>query len=217
MRVNRGKTKIMAVSSAQSFKAKAHMIDRDSGNEVSSVDTLCTLGFNIDSNGGIWTQVRKLRGRLRQRAWTLRAAKKNGMSEAELIKIYTTRVRPAVEANAVVLYSMLSAEQSEMLERMQTLALRNIYGPGLSAAKMRTKAGVERLEVRREKMAEKFVKKTMENPRFAHWFVERREPVFARRSEGAYRKYEEKNARTDRRFNSPLFALRRLANKMERK
>ena len=59
------------------------------------------------------------------------------MSEKDMLTAYKTHIRPVVESNSVIIQSMMSAEQSEILERQQTLALRMIYGPGISARKMR--------------------------------------------------------------------------------
>ena len=45
----------------------------------------------------------------------------------------------------VVLHSQITAEQAERLERQQTHSLRQIFRCGLSANKMRERAGLERL------------------------------------------------------------------------
>ena len=136
------------------------------------------------------------------------------MCEKDLLKTYQTHIRPVVEVNSVVIHSMLSAEQSESLERQQSMALSIIYGPGLSAAKMRAKAGIERLQDRRRSACESFVRKALNSERFKDWFQERPVPVYGRRDNKRYNRYVEENARTDRRRNSPKFFLRRLANEI---
>ena len=56
------------------------------------------------------------------------------------------------------------------LERQQNQALKHIYGQGMSAAKMREKAGIQTLKSRREAATIKFAEKSLSNPRVAHWF-----------------------------------------------
>jgi hypothetical protein len=170
------------------------------------------LGFNIDADCGIWTQVKTLKARFRQRIWTLRLAVKAGLSEKDMLLAYKTHIRPVVESNSVIVQPLITAEQSELLERQQTLALKIIYGPGLSAEKLRKRAGVERLEVRRIEACRTFVRKNLGNERTKQWFTERPEPLRGRRSNAEYRPYIEERARTDRRFNSPIFYYRRIAN-----
>ena len=144
----------------------------------------------------------------------LTCSKEECLNTKELIKIYITYVRPVAEALSVILQPMINVEQSELLERQQTMALGIIFGPGISAREMRKLAGIERLEARRIEACEKFTKKCIQSPRFSHWFKERRAPLYERRSSLGYRKYEEELARTNRRWNTPLFYYRRLANKL---
>ena len=129
--------------------------------------------------------------------------------------MYKTRIRPAVEMNAPVMFAMMNAEQSEKLERQQVNALRCIFGYGISAQKMRERAGVELLLVRRRAMAENFARKTVKSDRFKDWYPLREGIGNERRRGTDHRKFKEEYARTDRRRNSPLFVLRRLANSLE--
>ena len=68
---------------------------------------------------------------------------------------------------------------------------------------------VDRLQVRRVKACEGFVKKTLVNENLCGWYKERP------RTEKEYRIYEEQLARTDRRWNLPLFYYRRVANRLQ--
>ena len=91
MKVNREKTTIVAVSSALGYEATAHLRDTTTGKVIEGVKKMNCLGFTIDCNGGVWSQVEKLRGKLRQRVWLLRSAKRHGMGREDLIKMYKTR------------------------------------------------------------------------------------------------------------------------------
>ena len=134
------------------------------------------------------------------------------MSTSDLVLTYKTHIRPVVEVNSVIIQPMISAELSESLERQQSLALSIIFGGGISAEKMRIKADVERLEDRRREACIKFVKKTLDSPRFGHWYTKRPDPAYVRRASLQYKRYHEHYARTDRRWNTPKYYFRRIAN-----
>ena len=90
--------------------------------------------------------------------------------------------------------------------------MKNIYGPSISANKLREKAGVELLSKRRETLVTKFAHKSVTNPRTSGWFKERRAPTYSRRAGVNYPKYREETARTDRFRNAPKNYLIRKVN-----
>ena len=138
--VNAKKTGLLCVSAATSFRAEAHLFDA-AGNLVECDKKLKVLGFFFDENGGVWSQVSAVCARLRSRSWALARLRKCGLTTAELVRVYTSCIRPCAEYAAVVLHPMLSAEQANLIEMQQTQALRNIFGYGVSARKMRQRAG----------------------------------------------------------------------------
>jgi hypothetical protein len=78
MKVNEKKTEIACVSSALGYTAKAHMEISNEGGTITSTQSLKILGFTIDSDAGITTQVNILRQKFRRRIWLLRVAKRGG-------------------------------------------------------------------------------------------------------------------------------------------
>ena len=140
---------------------------------------------------------------MRARSWTLSRLRKKGLPEQDLIRAYKCLIRPTMEYASPAWHSMLSATQAADLERQQSQSLRNIFGPGMSANKMRLKAGLDTLAVRRDKAAKKFATKALTNPRTSGWFPLRTNPVYARRAGVNYPVYKEEAARTDRHRNSP--------------
>ena len=58
-------------------------------------------------------------------------------------------LRPVVDYGCVVYHSSLMDAQDELLERLQNHALKTIYGPGISAKKMRELSGLPTLRERR--------------------------------------------------------------------
>ena len=107
---------------------------------------------------------------------------------------------------------MLSLEQSNCIEAQQTQALRNIYGFGVSAAKMRRRAGLPTLAERRHKACIKFANGLANSQRFCHLTEKRHNSEYPRRDTVTYGNYVEKPAKTARCYNSPLFYYRRLLN-----
>ena len=86
----------------------------------------------------------------------MRHLKHSGFSEEDLVKVYVSMIRPVAEYMLEVFHSMLSDAQDEALERLQTHALKCIFGPGLSGRRMRDMAGVQTLRERRIEQCDKF-------------------------------------------------------------
>ena len=70
-------------------------------------------------------------------------------------------------------------------------------------------SGLESLKERREKQFRKFAEKASENPVYQHLFPKNLPSLNTRNP----RLFQEKFARTDRLYKSPLYAMRRLLNK----
>ena len=92
-------------------------------------------------------------------------------------------------------------------------ALRAIFGYGLSARKLRQKAGLKTLRQRRIELIDKFARKAANSPRFAKWFPKNEGGRAVRNRD----EFKEMHAKTDRLKNSPLFYMRRRLNGKEGK
>ena len=104
---------------------------------------------------------------------------------------------------------MLTDQQDERIERLQSTALRYIYGYVLSYAAMRDMSGLETLRSRRIAACDKFASKCVASDRFSQWFPEARP---TRRSRHTHQ-YVEMFARRERLKNSPLYYMRRRLNR----
>ena len=153
--------------------------------------------------------------RFRQRYWTLRNLQKNGFSVPELVQVYKTMIRPIAEYACVAFHSSYTDEQDERIERLQDNALKCIFGPGISARKMRAQADLPTLRARRIDLADKFAKKCAGSGRFHHWFP-RKENRRSSRA-GNNEVFLEERARCNRLMNSPIFYFRRRLNGKEGK
>ena len=212
MRVNENKTGLMCVSAARSFDPRVSV--SFNGQIVKGKESLKILGVTLDRDCFFNTHVTQVAKKLRGKTWALTRLKRKGMREEDLIQAYKSTIRPSAEYASPVWHSSISAYQSEYIERQQTQALKNIYGVGRSANKMRIKSGLERLWCRREKSCEQFALKNVNNIRCMGWFEKRPQSQYARRAGAAYAVYKEPITRTDRHRNSPINHARRILNRL---
>ena len=83
-----------------------------------------------------------------------------------------------------------------------------MYGYDKSYGALLRLSGLETLKSRREVHFQKFAKKTSENVNYKHLFPKNTSSVRTRHS----KLFKEEFARTDRLYNSPVFAMRRALN-----
>ena len=140
--------------------------------------------------------------------------RKKGLNQEKLVKTYAALIRPTVEYASPVWHSSLTATQSALLEKQQSQALKNIFGPELSAAKLRKKANIDLLCKRREEAVKKFTRKCLTNQRCQSWFVQRNVSVYPRRATVAYPSFREAPARTDRHRNNLMNYIVRKLNEV---
>ena len=81
------------------------------------------------------------------------------LHKEELVRVNKTVICPVAEYCAVMYHSQLTDEQDELRERQQSHALKLIYGPKISAGKMREMAGISTLRQTRIQLCEKFAEK----------------------------------------------------------
>ena len=99
---------------------------------------------------------------------------------------------------------------AEKLERLQRNILKVIYGFKMSYREALEVSSLERLSARRQRFFDKFMKKAAENPRIRdRWFPLR---TFIHPNLRRELIYEEKFAKTERLYKSPLYAGRRRLN-----
>ena len=207
MRVNEKKTNQICVSDAMSFKASSHVYTIG-GDKLISSDSLKLLGFHFGTRPSCHQHVEAIRRSFTGRYWLIIHMKQNGYTEKEMLKAYTTIIRPIAEYVAPAFHSQLTDKQDQQIEKLQATALMYIFGFGPSYAKMLDMAGIETLRFRRITLTDKFAEKCLKNDRFSAWFPEARRV----RNTRASTKYLEEYARCERLKNSPVFYMRRRLN-----
>lgn len=118
-------------------------------------------------------------------------------------------IRPVIEYAVVVYHSCLTDEQDKTLENLQNAALKMIFGPYISARKMRTKVGLTKLRARRDFLCDKFGAKCTGMKMFESWFVPKTSRSSARVKGDIY---VETKARCERLKSSPMHYFRRRLN-----
>ena len=104
---------------------------------------------------------------------------------------------------------ILTDYEDQEIDRLQSQALKRIYGFGVSYAKMREIAGITTMRARRVELIDKFVDKCLGSSHFSAWFPLRQS---GRTGNRKGEKYLEEYARCDRLKNSPVFFMRRRLN-----
>ena len=95
-----------------------------------------------------------------------------GFNTEELSKVYRVIVRPVADYMQVVYHSMMTDIQDEMVERLQSQALKIIFGKDNKYADMREMAAVTTLRARRIEAWDKFAERCAKGG-FGHWFPSR--------------------------------------------
>ena len=125
------------------------------------------------------------------------------MAPADLLKIYFTVIRLAVEYCSVVYHSLIPGYVVEKLERLQKQAIKIIYGNGVDYDGMVEDGSIEALEARRTAACLRFAQKASETERFGpKWFPRNRNDREVRSS--TRRVFVEKNCRRERDCNNPI-------------
>ena len=212
MKVNEAKTTLLCVSDSLNFQTKTFILDSQ-GKKIDCVNNMKILGFYLSNKTGVAEHVKQTVKKMRQRFWVLYHLRKVGFNEEELTRVYKSNLLPIADYCSAAYHSLLTDLQDQELERAQVGALRHIYGYGLSARKLREKAGVQTLRQRRIELTDKFANKCLASENFSCWFPKKKNRSSARHIDI----YEEEFAKCDRFKNSPLFYMRRRLNGKEGK
>ena len=212
MKVNESKTNLLCVSDSLNFKSLAYF--NGSNNErIECSRSIKILGFYLTDRTGVSMHVEEIAKNMRRKYWVLYHLRRLGFTESELVRVYKMNILPAADYCCAAYHSLLSDLQDQALERAQIGALRCIFGYGLSARKLREKAGLSTLRARRIELVDKFAEKCLLSDRFKEWFPLRQGRCSSRKTE----KYLEEFAKCERLKNSPLFYMRRRLNGKEGK
>ena len=123
MKANTSKTAMICISDSLNFKTSAYIYDGD-GHKLQSGAKMKVLGWHFSDRPTVESHVEVMSRRFRERYWVLRHLKHNGFSDQDLLRVYTTMVRPVADHMMEAYHSMLTDGQDERVERLQTHALK---------------------------------------------------------------------------------------------
>ena len=210
MKVNSKKTQLLMVSPPNGYENEA-FIDLQGG-KIETTTKLKLLGFVFGTTPDASEHVKEIGRKFRGRFWSLIHLRRAGFRGHELMKLFNVFVRPVIEFCSVIYHPMLTQTQSNELERFQKQAAKLAYGSEKSYAELCSEHGIETLKERRAKQVDKFVTKTMKNPRYAdEWYPLREDDMHNIRDR---KKYRETKTKTLRYYNSPISYYRRRANEL---
>jgi hypothetical protein len=167
------------------------------------------LGFQFVAAPGVKGHVELLKEKYRKRAWVVRHLKRAGVSKEDLVKIYCSLVRSIFDYSSSAYHTLLTDTEAEVIERMQRMTLKTIFGHQISYQNALEEAGLTTLSERREKAFEKFCLKLSESNLYEDWLPENEFIHYDLRVV-----YKEKFARTEKLYKSPLYAIRRKLNEI---
>ena len=209
MKVNAAKTATLCISDLKSYVPGAHILDQN-GNTTELGENMKILGLQFSSRPDMSAQVADIRKKFVSRMWALRHLGHRGFDADDLLRVYKSCILPCHDYCSVVYHSSLTAVQTQSLERLQSQALKCIYGYEYSYRALLEMSGLTSLHDRRERRCTKFALKTVNNPRFSHWFpLEEHQRQLRHQNH-----YVEERARTSRLMKSPIYDLRRRLNRM---
>lgn len=96
---------------------------RSDSTEIVGDKQLKILGFVFGQRPSCGKQVEYLRSKFRDWLWSMRKLKRGGMTQPDLVKLYTCCLRRIIESTGNTLHSMMTQEQSGWFEQAQALGL----------------------------------------------------------------------------------------------
>ena len=169
------------------------------------------VGFVFGRDPDVSAHVAHLIDKFRVKVWLLFRLREAGIKEDRLFRLYCAYIRSILEYCSPVYHPMLNKGQAETLERLQRHAARICYGTETPIRQIMEEKGIESMEERRLVRVDKFIQKTVEDPRFGPaWYS----PALDGRNLKERRVFLERAMRTVRWFNSPRNFFVRRANRM---
>lgn len=211
MKINKKKTQLLVISPPNGC-ATTGSFSMDPDHRVDSAEEMRLVGYTFGTAPDAGAHVSAVERQYRAKKWLLYHLKEAGFKGHSLFRLYCCYVRSMIEYCSPVYHPLLSAGQSQRLERQHRHAVRVCFGYEVPVEETMEREHIETLETRRQRRTDNFVSKSVNNCRFAEaWFPPR---DGQERQLRARRMIQEIRAVTERRFRSPLAYMRRRANEL---
>ena len=210
MAINCAKTQLLCISPSNGCNTGASINTREG--QVNSVETMKLVGFVFGKDPDVSAHVEHLVCKFRVKVWLLFHLREAGIKEERLFRLFCVYIRSTFEYCAPVYHSLLNRGQAETLERLQRHAARICFGTATPIRQVMAERGIQSLEERRVARVDRFIGKTVADPRFGpNWFPRRPADEHGIRDRRAFL---ERATKTVRCFNGPRNHFIRRANKM---
>ena len=209
--LNSAKTQLLCFHSSKALEIECEV--NIGGRLLRSGERLKILGFIFGSEPTPKYQVDSLIGKFNRAIWTIRHLVGAGLTKETIVRAYTSMVRPIVEFSSNIYGPMINKKQGSSIEKCQERVLKMIFGYEHDYTELLRRGGIESLESRRGKQFRKFCLKVAESGRFSRkWLPKYDEDTAANvRNRKVFIEFV---AKTNRLYNSPIFAIRRQLNEM---
>ena len=210
LRVNGDKTQMVCVSSSVTMDINTFIKNSKSNSKVLSGPEMKILGFFFGSIPMVELHLSTLQSKFRKRLWLLRNLKHARATKKDLVGAFCCFIRPVLEYCSNVYHPMINQSQSLTLEKMQFTALKIIFGYDKSHTELLELSGLPCLSERRNQLCNSFCLKIYNNERFRNEWIEER--LFVGPNLRHQKIIVEKQAKTNRLYNSPIYKIRRTLN-----
>ena len=211
MKLNLRKTKFMMFNACQTIDFLPTL--NIEGQAIELVEEIKILGVVISSDLKFSKNTEYMVQRAFKRLWMLRRLKTLGASYAQLIDVYEKQIRSILELAVPAWHSCLTLADKLDIERVQRAALQVIFGPKYSSYSSACElAGLNTLEVRRNKLCKKFAYKAVKHPKHSRWFKVNDHVTNTRQKQPTFCPVISRTSRFD---NSPISYMTKLLNKQE--
>ena len=176
------------------------------------ITSVTLLGLTISPSLNWDTHVKKIASKANTKRYFLIVLRCAGTSLEQLVKFYTTFIRPGLEYTAPVWHPGLSQQLSDIIECVQRSSLHIVY-PDLSYGRVLEETGLPTLHTRREQLCLSFTQSLYANDQYIDWFPLQRQSLHGRnlRNKSAI---NIPKCKTNRTRNSPIYYLARLLNNL---
>ena len=211
MKLNLQKTQILTISASKNYEISSYL--RIGDQVIQSQDRMKILGYVLDASPGARAQVMEIKKKSARKSWTIRHLIKAGVKNNDLVQIYCSFIRSAIEYGTNVYSGYLTKEQENQIERIQANIVNTIF-PSRSYRECLLKAKIPTLKKRRELNFLKFARRIEANEYFRkRWLPLDDAPKYELRKSN---KYKTMKYNCDRLANSPIFRVRDTLNAIHR-
>ena len=132
------------------------------GKQIERVSECKLLGVYLNDKLNWDSQVDHMYKKACQRVHFIGCLKRSKLSQKDIIKVYTSLVRPVLEYACQVWHPGLTGYHSDLLESVQERVLKMIF-PGISYTEALTQANLQTLSDRRKKLCERLFIASQDN------------------------------------------------------